>query len=59
MVLCLSVSGAQVITNAYSHCTCHVYHVRPVSVAQLDVPPTGDQEVAGSTYFLRSFSPFC
>ena len=43
------------------------------SVAQLDVRPTGDQEVAGSTptgsatffrgdlimkYFLRSFSPF-
>ena len=45
----------------------------PASVAQLDVRPTGDQEVAGSTpaevgnilswrlimkYFLRSFSPF-
>ena len=44
------------------------------SVAQLDMHPTGDQEVAGSTpagsetvflgdlimkYFLRSFSPFC
>ena len=45
----------------------------PASVAQLDMRPTGDQEVAGSTpakvgnilswrlimkYFLRSFSPF-
>ena len=45
----------------------------PVSVAQLDARPTGDQEVVGSTpaevgnilswrlimkYFLRSFSPF-
>ena len=47
--------------------------MRPVSVAQLNVRPTGDQEVAGSTpagsatfiredlimkYFLRLFSPF-
>ena len=47
---------------------------RPVSVAQLDAHPTGDQEVVGSTpaevgnilswrlimkYFLQSFSPFC
>ena len=47
--------------------------VKPASVAQLDVRPTGDQEVTGSTpagsatffrgdlilkYFLRSFSPF-
>ena len=46
----------------------------PASVAQLDTPLTGDQEVAGSTatgsatffggdlimkYFLQSFSPFC
>ena len=46
----------------------------PASVAQLDVHPIGDQEVAGLTpaevsnihlrrlimkYFLRSFSPFC
>ena len=47
---------------------------RPASVTQLDVRPTGDQEVAGSTpaevvgnilswrlimkYFLRSFSPY-
>ena len=46
----------------------------PASVAQLDVLPTGDQEVAGSIparlatffrvdlimkYFLQSFSPFC
>ena len=46
---------------------------QPASVAQLDVRPTGDQEVVGLTptvvgnilswrltmkYFLRSFSPF-
>ena len=47
-------------------------NLSPASVAQLDTPPTGDQEVAGSTpagsqhsfveiimkYFLWSFSPF-
>ena len=48
-------------------------HMRPALVAQLDVRPTSDQEVAGSTpagsttffcevliikYFLRSSDPF-
>ena len=48
--------------------------IKPASLGQLDVRPTGDQEVVGSTpaevgnilswrlilkYFLRSFSPFC
>ena len=51
----------------------HTEVKKPASVAQLDAPSTGDQEVADSTpaevgnnlpwrlimkYFLRSFSPF-
>ena len=49
------------------------FHFKPLSVAQLDARPAGDQEVTGSTptevgnilswglimkYFLWSFSPF-